>query len=76
MELSEDFKEIEQNLTRNGERNGLRIPQSRLSVKSREFTSVTTKLFNKLNHEKRKTTLINNFSREVDRMIDDQFSTV
>ena len=74
MDLTEDFYEIEQNLTRNGGRNQLRPPKCRLSVKSREFTSVTTKLFNKLNHEKRKTTLINNFSREVDRMIDEQFS--
>ena len=74
MSLHEDFKETNiLNATRTSEKRDLIAPKSKLSVKTREFVSVTTKLFNKLDAIKRKTTLIGNFSREVDRMIDVEF---
>ena len=70
----DDFETFPTSYTREAQRGDLKLPKSRLSVKSREFVTVTTKLFNMMDQTKRSTRLIINYEKAVNQMIEENFS--
>ena len=68
--LEEDFRGFDNLQTRESLRGDLKPPKSRLSVKTREFVTVTTKLYNLMDHDTRTTRLLPNFERAVNLMIE------
>ena len=72
-DLTEEFVTFETQQTRESLRGDLKLPKSNLSVKTREFVTVTTKLFNMLDPIKRVTRLLPKFERTVNEMIENNF---
>ena len=73
-DLTINFSKFGNTQTRESLRGDLKPPKSRLSVGTREFVTVTTKLYNQMNHEKRTSKLLINFEKEVNRMVEELYN--
>ena len=74
-EFEDDFSESNISSTRAATNGGLQMPNIKLALKRNEFITVTSKVFNFLDPEIRKTKNLQRFKTEVRRMVIEKFPT-